>query len=91
MTPVPLGPYFAIGTLLVLLELVPKVIPMKTHDTRAIAAARRNGMMSLEVVMTIGVMVPVAGGAFFSGSRCAPPPIKRSAPWCLAIFVNREP
>ncbi len=33
---------------------------------------RRRGMMSLEVVMTIGVMVPVAGALFFLGIKmCA--------------------
>ena len=33
---------------------------------------RRTGMMSLEVVMTIGIMVPVAGALFFLGIKmCA--------------------
>jgi hypothetical protein len=33
---------------------------------------RRGGMMSLEVVMTIGIMVPVAGALFFLGIKmCA--------------------
>jgi hypothetical protein len=33
---------------------------------------RRGGMMSLEVVMTIGIMVPIAGALFFLGIKmCA--------------------
>jgi hypothetical protein len=32
----------------------------------------RSGMMSLEVVMTIGVMVPIAGALYFLGMKmCA--------------------
>jgi hypothetical protein len=33
---------------------------------------RRSGMMTLEVVMTIGIMVPIAGALFFLGIKmCA--------------------
>jgi cell division protein FtsX len=33
---------------------------------------RRRGMMTLEVVMTIGVMVPIAGALYFLGIKmCA--------------------
>ena len=44
----------------------------RTHLSRGISSARRRGMASLEVVMTIAVMLPVAGFLFFVGIKlCA--------------------
>jgi cell division protein FtsX len=46
---------------------------MKTQrHTRNRKRLLRSGMMSLEVVMTIAVMVPIAGALFFLGMKmCA--------------------
>lgn len=46
---------------------------MRTNrHTRNRKCRSRTGMMSLEVVMTIGVMVPIAGALFFLGIKmCA--------------------
>jgi hypothetical protein len=42
------------------------------RPTRRKSQRHRTGMMSLEVVMTIGIMVPVAGILFFLGIKmCA--------------------
>jgi hypothetical protein len=44
----------------------------KRKPTRRNQSRRRQGLMSLEVVMTIGIMVPVAGILFFVGIKmCA--------------------
>jgi hypothetical protein len=44
----------------------------KHRSIRRKTPQHRNGMMSLEVVMTMGIMVPVAGIMFFLGIKmCA--------------------
>ena len=48
--------------------------------TRRRPRSNRYGMMALEVVMTIGVTVLVAGILFFLGVKSVRPPTKRLVP-----------